>query len=187
LIDALHSLIAATEVFHSFIVAVVLSLTTAGLLFVFRSKVKLIWGSTSLSVHNFPLNEDGQNAFIATEKFYVQNTGTKPAKDIELVLSAIPSSYRLWSPRMHEPRALSNGNFAISIPSMAPGELLIIDVIDIDRRNISLLSVNCPDTLSQHVEFAPQRQFGRAMTALIGYLMLAGLVGSIYLPIAYFF
>jgi hypothetical protein len=168
---------------HEFIVSVAIALATAFLIWLFRAKVKLLWGSTSTSYHTFRLGENGQNIAIWTEKFYVQNTGRKPASSIEIVFSDSLTSFNLWPPRDHSQKTLDNGNYVIAVPSLAPGELLIVDMIDIDLRSPKLLSVNCPDSLSRQVDFVAQRQFGRVVTTVVAYLMISGAVGTIYLLI----
>jgi hypothetical protein len=97
------------------------------------------------------------------------------------VFSAAPTSYNLWSPRDHNRKFLENGNFVVHVPSLAPKELLIVDMIDLNPNAPRLLAVNCPDNLSWRVEFAPIRQFGFWVNSLIAYFMLAGLIGTIYL------
>ena len=93
----------------------------------------------------------------------------------------IPSSYTLWSPREHTSNPLEGGGFSIKTPTLAPLELLIVDTIDIDRCNLHLVAVNCPDALAKPVQFLAQRKYGKLFTVFVGYLMFAGLMGSIYL------
>ncbi|WP_143042814.1 hypothetical protein [Paracoccus alkenifer] len=142
--------------------------------------MKLIWGSTSANYHSFAINEHNKVS-IWTEKFFVQNSGRKAASKIEIVFSDSLTSYNLWTPRDHKSKRSDNGNFVIQVPSLAPGELLIVDVIDVDMRSPKLLTVNCPDALSEEVQFAAMRQFGWLMQSLIVYLILAGFLGSVYL------
>ncbi|MEC7764584.1 MAG: hypothetical protein VX874_21955 [Pseudomonadota bacterium] len=165
---------------RQFLGAILLSLTTAGLLALFRPKVRIIWGSTSLSAHSFSVDPSQPPIGVATEKLYVQNYGKKPAKDVELVLNDRPSSYKLYTQREHVSKQLDDGSFIIRIPSLAPRELLIVDTVDIHLRGARLVAVNCPDTITKEVSFLPQRQFGRPMYALVLFLMVAGIVGTFY-------
>lgn len=180
MIEVLAQFWEASKPAHQFVGAVTLSLTTAGLLAIFRPKVKLIWGSTSVNAHSFKISDEGDPIFVWTEKLYVQNTGRKAASKVDVILNDIPSSYSLWPPREHTRRPLEGGGFLISIPYLAPKELLIVDTIDIDRKNLHLVTVNSPDTLSQSVKFLPQRQFGSIFNVIVGYLMFSGLVGTLY-------
>ncbi|WP_299413215.1 hypothetical protein [uncultured Sulfitobacter sp.] len=168
------------EPVHQFLSAVAISLVTALLVAMFQPRVKITWGSTNMSFHKFKLDPENEPIVISTEKLFIQNTGRKAAAGIELILNDIPSSYTIWSPREHTSKALEKGGFSILIPTLAPRELLIVDLIDIDRRNLQLIAVNCPDTLTKQVRFLAQRQFGTPVNAAVAYLMFAGFVGTIY-------
>ncbi|NVO57865.1 hypothetical protein HW561_18870 [Rhodobacteraceae bacterium B1Z28] len=168
---------------QEFILALVLALLTSFILWLFRAKAKLIWGSTSTSFHSFQLDKESPPEAIWTEKFYVQNTGRSAASNIEIVFSEPPTSYSLWSPREHSKVILENQTFVLRIPSLAPAELLIVDVVDIHARSVRLLSVNCPDSLAKEVPFLPMRQFGSVFNGFVLYLMFAGLVGTLYLAL----
>ena len=169
--------------FQDFLTAILLSLVTAFLLSLFRPRVKLIWGSTSLNFHRFKMSNEGGPIQVTTEKLFVQNMGKKAATNVELVLSDMPTSYTLWTPREHKKGLLDGGGFFIKFESLAPSELLIVDTIDVDLRNPRLVAVNCPEAISKRVEFLPQRQFGKLILGTIGYLMIAGLVGTMYLAL----
>ena len=183
LLEAWNSLAA----FYEFFSALILSLATAAIIALFRPKVKLTWGSTSLSFHTFKVHEDGEPISVSTEKLYVQNVGKRSAHNIELILTAKPTSYTLWQPREHSAKMIDNGRFAISVPSLAPKELLIIDLIDIDLLQPKLMAVNCPDVIADEVEFLAQRKFGWMFNSIIIYLMFAGLVGTLYLFVSILF
>ena len=172
---------------HEFILAILLTLFTAIPLYFLRPKVKLTWGSTSISLHKFNLSEEDQPVAISTEKIYVQNVGKKAATDVELILNDVPTSYTLWSPREHSSAPMEGGGYSIKIPSLAPMELLIVDIIDIDRRGLRLLAVNCPEALTQPVNFGVQRKFGIWVTGIVFYLMTAGAIGTIYLLLKLYF
>ena len=183
MIEAILAVWGKLGAFQEFVSAVGLALVTAFALWLFRAKVKLVWGSTSANFHQFKLSEEGNLISIWTEKFFIQNLGRKAASRVEIVFSERLTSYNLWPPRDHSAKVLENGEFVIAVPSVAPRELLIVDMIDIDSRSPKLLSVNCPDALTQPVSFMVTRQFGNLINAFIAYLMLAGLVGSIYLAL----
>lgn len=172
------------EGIHEFIIAILLTLATSFLLWLFRAKVKVIYGSTSNNYHQFKLSSEGQVISVWTEKFYVQNIGKAHASNIEIVFSSKPSGFNLWSPRTHSSETLENGNFVISVPSLAASDLLIVDMIDVEMNGPKLLAVNCPDAIAQEVEFQPIRQFGKVFYTLILYLMIAGLIGTFYLALS---
>ncbi|MBL4874614.1 MAG: hypothetical protein JKY41_14825 [Rhodobacteraceae bacterium] len=164
-----------------FLLAIALSALSALLIWFFRARVRIIWGSTNFSFHNFHIDPEKDPIAIGSEKFFVQNIGRKPASSIELVFSEEPTSYNLWPQRDHSSTALKNGGYAIQISSLAPHELLIVDIIDIDLKGPKLISVNCPDVMTNEVRFQVLRQFGKPVNFIVGYLMASGLVGTIYL------
>ncbi len=180
MIELLQDLWVYFEPIHELLLAVSIALIITYVRWLFRAKVEIIWGSTSLSYHNFKLTEDGAPIAVSTEKLYVQNVGKKPASNIELILTDIPTSYTLWSPRDHQSKAMAGGGFSITVPSLASSELLIVDVIDIDSRNPKLLSVNCPDAIPKVVQYEAQRQFGKYLEAIAAFLMFVGLIACIY-------
>jgi hypothetical protein len=184
--DVLSDFWLLLEPAHEFIYSVGLAAVTALLFWLFRAQVKVIWGRTSLNFHNFVIAGDSEPVHVATQKFFVQNLGRRATSSIEIVFSAAPTSYNLWPPRDHRKTTLDNGQFSLNIPSIAPGELIIIDTVDIELGDPRILSVNCPDTISSQVDFVAQRKFARWVYALVAYLMLAGLVGTAYLALNLF-
>lgn len=164
-----------------FLLAVTISMVTAALLWLFRARVKIIWGSTTFNYHNFRLKPDAAPISISTEKYFVQNVGRKPASSIEMVFSSVPTSYTLWPPMGHTSKLAPNGSFHLHVPSLAPFQLLIVDAIDIGLNNPKIIAVNCPDAITKPVQFRPQRQFGLGVTILVGFLMISGLIGVVYL------
>ncbi|WER08981.1 hypothetical protein PUH89_17005 [Rhodobacter capsulatus] len=176
---------AQLEPAHEFLTSIALSLLTTFALWLFSARVVIVWGSASTNYHFFDLAPErgGGKASIWAEKFYIQNTGRKSANNIELVFSDAPSSYSLWAKRDHTSNVLPGGGLSIKVPSLAPRELLIVDMIDIDNKSVRLLSVNCPDVLARQVPFVPTRQFGPLFNILIGILMFAGLIAAFYVLI----
>jgi hypothetical protein len=117
---------------------------------------------------------------VWTEKFYVQNIGRKPAHNVEIVFNMIPTSYNLFPTRDHQKIFLENGFFSLKLPAVAPSELVVIDIIDLDARNFRLESVSCADVIAREVDFLPTRQFGSFFNFVVGYLLLAGFLGTVY-------
>lgn len=173
----------ATEPLHKFISALILSGLTAYMLWFFRAKVSLVWGTTSTNYHRFSAKSaDGHQIPIDvwTEKFFIQNVGRKPALSVEIVLSAPPTSHNLWPPRDHSVNILYDGVTSVKIPTIAPRELIILDIIDVNLRQVRILSVNCQDSLSRQVNFQTVRRYGNITNFIIVSLMSMGLVGCVY-------
>jgi len=67
------------------------------------------------------------------------------------------------------------------VPSIANKELLIVDVIDVNRIKVDFMSVNCPDDIPKEVEFFSIRRFGRSVYALVYFLMALGFFATVYI------
>ena len=182
----LNDLSSALEPWREEVISVFLTLLSTFLLWLFRAKVKLTWGSTSVNAHVFKYGETESKVSVWTEKFYVHNIGKKAAYNIELVFSSVMTSYIVWPPRELQSSLQENGSYIIKVPSLAASELLVVDVIDVTGASPKLLTVNCPDAIASEVKFRPQRQFARSVNWLVSYLMLAGLFASIYAAVNLF-
>ncbi|NNE87182.1 MAG: hypothetical protein HKN27_03820 [Silicimonas sp.] len=178
--DTLVALWADIEPAKEFILSVLVTLLTTFLLWLFRARVNLTYGSASTNFHSFRLSPEGEQISVWTEKFYFQNIGRKPAREVEIVFNMIPTSYNMFPTRDHQVSQLGNGFFSIKVPSIAPNELVVIDIIDIGGRELNLQSVNCPDAIANEVKFLPTRQYGKLFEALVCYLLIAGFFASVY-------
>ncbi len=172
---------------QNLILSVLISLIVAFILWLFRARVVITWGLTSVNVHHFRVPESDLLKPMSTQKFFIHNAGRKPASSVEIVLSAEPTSYSLAPNRDHQRNTLPDGQYSIKVPTIAPKELLIVDLLDLDLRAPRLISVNCPEALAKQVNFLSQRQYPKTLTWLVAYLMSAGLIGTIYLALQLFF
>ncbi|WP_290774717.1 hypothetical protein [Hoeflea sp.] len=122
-----------------------------------------------------------------TEKYYVQNTGKKTAHNTEIVMSFRPDDVSLYEPRDHKESVNPNGKFIVSIPSVSPGELLIMDVVYINKRAASVESVKCDEALSKQVRFVNNRRYGPLFNFsvislfFLGIAFLVQIIGQIIL------
>ncbi len=165
--------------------AILIALTTSAILWLFRARVKIVYGSTNWNYHQIPPSEpDLPELHVSSEKFYVQNMGRNRAEKVEIVFSSQPYSYQIFPTRDHARNNLPEGSFNIVIPSLAPGELVILDVLSTGLK-CEVLSVNSPDCIPNQVFFRPQRVYSQFVLALVGYLMFAGFVGSIWLVLKF--
>ena len=166
---------------QDFLLSVLIGVAITFVVWLFRAKVVITWGRTSLNFHKFREPSSDLEKPMSTQKFFIHNSGRKPASTVELVLSAEPTSYSLTPNRAHERSRLPDGHYSLKIPSVAPKELLVVDLLGLDLRGPQLLSVNCPDVLTKQVNFISQRQYPYFLYWLVFYLMSAGLIGTVYL------
>ncbi|WP_433989956.1 hypothetical protein SuNHUV7_10370 (plasmid) [Pseudoseohaeicola sp. NH-UV-7] len=135
-----------------------ITLVGALLFYLFRAKVKLIYGRANNSLNNItvPNEEDPEkhsSTEIYIEKYFLQNTGKKPATNVEFVLSSFPTDISVFQPRNEKYLRVAKGNCLISIPQMAPKELVVIDCAYINQKAAWVTSVKCAECLGTEVPF----------------------------------
>ncbi len=171
------------EALISFIGAIAASLLTIWM----RPRVKLIYGraNNSLNVISVPKepSDPTESDIVApvtqteiyVEKFYLQNIGKGVATQVEFVLSAFPADIRVWQPRVAEYRNVEKGNCLISIPRIAPSELVVIDCVYLNQRAAFVASVKCAECLGQEVQFSVQRSWPTWFERFAQFLVLCGI------------
>jgi len=161
------------------------------ILYLFRPKVKLIFGraNNSRNVISVPTSdEDGiqHQTEIYVEKYFLQNTGRKPATNVEFVLSSFPTDVSVHQPRDVQYKSVEKGNCLIQIPQIAPWELVIIDCAYINQRAAWVTSVKCAEALGHEVRFWTVRQFSNwfnwcfLILAVFGIAMIFQIIFSIF-------
>jgi hypothetical protein len=168
------------------------TLIAALLLWLFRSKVKLIYGRANNSINHvtIPDPKDEKNASsieIYVEKFFLQNLGWKPANDVEFVLSAFPTDINVWQPRDVEFKRVAKGDCLVKIPCIAPKELVIIDCVYLNMRAAYVTSVKCSEALGKEVPFQTFRQYPAWVNWLFAALLFFGAAFCFQLAFSLFF
>lgn len=171
--SSLQQLWALIDPFKGELLALALTLAGGLVTFLLRARVRLIWGRSNNSLHMLPAGE--KRVEIYAEKFYLQNTGRKPATNVEFVLSYKPDDLSVWQPRQYAEVTNPDGSLVVQIPFIAPYELVIVDVVYIDKVAAAVQSVKCQDTVAKNVPFVTQRQFGSAFNMIALILFLLGI------------
>jgi hypothetical protein len=159
------------------IVSLGFTLLGALIFWMFRTKVKLIWGRSNNSIHFLQSND--AKTEIYCEKYFIQNAGRKPATDVQFVMSYKPDDFSVFPARKYEVTTNPEGHYIAKLPFIAPGELIIVDVVYIQKRAASVESVICSEAIGKSVQFVTNRNFGMMfnLTAiLIFFLGIAFLV-----------
>lgn len=176
----LISIWAALEPVHDNLIGLGFTLFAALIFYVFRAKVSLIYGraNNSLNVINVPHENDPEKnstTEVYIEKFFLQNTGRKPANDVDFVLSEFPTDISVFQPRDVKYISVEKGNCLVSIPRIAPGEPVIIDCAYINRRASSVRSVKCAEAIGKEVPFWTLRRYSTAFNYVSLFLMVLGM------------
>ncbi|NOR30774.1 MAG: hypothetical protein GQ539_06725 [Sulfitobacter sp.] len=175
----LEDLWGAFSEFQSNIVGLGFTLAATLIIYMFRSKVKLIYGraNNSRNVVFTPHVEDSSQSStneIYVEKFFLQNVGRKTATGVEFVLSSTPSDISIFQPRESEIKIVEKGNCLIKIPQIAPNELVVIDCLYINQRAAWINSVKCAECLASEVAFWTVRRFSNSFNWSAAALFLLG-------------
>jgi hypothetical protein len=147
-----------------------------------QPRVNLIWGQSNNSLHNYRL-DNGTKIEIYCQKYFLQNTGRVAAHEVEFVLSWAPDDLRVWQPRDHVELNLRDGQRLVRIPFISPQELVIIDVVWLDKRAAFVESVKCVEGLGRQVRFVTQRDFGKKVGIMAFILMVLGVAFVLSLAI----
>lgn len=143
-------------------------------------KVRLRYGRANNSFHKLVVDVDGNEAGIYCEKHYVQNVGSKPATDVEVVFSTTPTGISTYPALKYTTGVNPEGAFLVEIPKIPPKELIVIDTIHVNSETAELKSVRSNETTGKLLRFVVQRQFGWKMQTLVAIVMLAGLYSLVF-------
>ena len=154
------------------VIAACLSIVVPMMAYYLQPSVKLRWGRANVSYHDMKKAKDPLN--LCVEKYYLQNSGRKPAHNVEFVFNYEPEEVSVWEPRNYTPSKTPEGNHVLNIPQIAPKEFIIIDTIYVNRQPAIIVSVKCADCVGKQVNFRVQRYFGKWFEFVAGALFLFG-------------
>jgi hypothetical protein len=156
---------------------VAFALTTVGgiVAYLFRSRVKLIWGSTNNSYHRVS-TPDGGTANIYAEEFYIRNSGRKPAEKVDVVFAKQPTEISVFPSREHDRAVLQDGCFKLTIPYVSPSELVIVDTLDINATPSELRFVTCPQAAGKRVAWWVTRRLPMWVNVLMFLVCFTGMI-----------
>lgn len=146
-----------------------------------RVRAKLIYGRANNSRNVvFSPGNDESGAKIANEiyveKYFIQNVGKATATNVEFVLSSKPTDVSIYPPTTIKEQFVGHGEWHISIPQIAPSELIIVTCLYLNQKAAWVTSLKSAETVGNEVQFLTQRQYGRVFTTFVAILMFAGLV-----------
>jgi hypothetical protein len=154
----------------------------------FRSKATLILGNP----HKFffivqqPLKDmegkliaDRQNA--CTSSYVIQNTGSEPAKNVELVFNWKPMCVNIWPSRHYEEHIEADGRYALIFASLAPSELIGLELLVVNANMPDLITARSEQCIAKQVEMSPAPVVKVWKKRLAIVLLVLGASTSIYI------
>ena len=169
--------------YHVVIVSTAITLLLAGITALLRPKVKLIWGQANNSYHL--LKGEKSNDAVYCEKHYLQNLGRKTAIGVEFIYHHAPTEVSVWQARAYDKKLTPEGQFMITIPQIAPKELVIIDSIYVNKVQADIVSVKNGDSIGRGVNFVVNRRLSKWFLALLWALLFMGAVSLVSLVIRF--
>ena len=138
----------------------------------FRPVVKIVWGRSNNSIHFVP--GEYKKIEIHTEKYFIQNIGRKSASDIEFVMSYKPDDMSVYPARHYVEKTNPQDHHIIYIPFISKGELIIIDMVYINKRAAIIESVKCIENIGKQVEFQTVRKFSKYFERTVLLILILG-------------
>ncbi len=166
--------------YSSEIVSAFLAVMVAILLNFLRPKVSLIWGQANHSWHPIPIEEN--TAHVIAEKNFVQNLGRAPASSVEIIYQSAPTKLLIFPSRDYKTSTNPDGLYVVTLPYVAPKELIVLDGIFINKQLGNILSVKCKEKAGKKVNFWVLRKFPTWFYIVIWICLLFGFANFLIIP-----
>ena len=191
MIDRFLEVWATLALAHDHLIGFAFTLLAALIFYGLRARVSLIFGRASNSFNTIHVSneenpEKSSSTDIYIEKYFLQNTGKKPATDVEFVLSDFPSDIAVFEPRDVKYINVERGSCLILIPRIAPGELLVINCAHINKNAARVTSVKCAEALGKEVPFWTLRRFPSYIYFGVWVLMFFGAASLVQIAFGLF-
>lgn len=120
---------------------------------------------------------------VTTNSFIIRNAGRETATKIELVFNWKPMCLNLWPVRHYEEHVEPDNRYVLIFDSLAPNEVLGVEVLSVNRELPSLITVRSAQCLAKHITMYPQPVLSTATRNAVIVLMTLGLAAAVYLTI----
>lgn len=156
----------------------------------FKAKAKLILATP----HSFtflvqePLRGAQGNVIqptqtVRTVSYLLKNTGSEPAKNVELVFNWKPLCINIW-PSRHITEHVENDNrYVVIFESLAPNEFVGFELLAVNNDAPALITARSEQCVAKSVEMYPQQVIKPWLSRILGILLLAGIGAVIYLAL----
>jgi hypothetical protein len=177
--------------FQREIASLVIALLTTWILFLFRTRVELVWSSPHS--WNFlitppppPEGEPPAPAFnVYTAAIFVQNRGRIPATDIELTFNWQPPNFNVWPLRPYETHRSPDGRFTIRLPNLAPKENFQVEMLG-NGPLPALVTVRSKESVGKPRTMIPTLTDEKSIYYTRNTLIVLGMAAVVYLTIKFF-
>jgi hypothetical protein len=110
----------------------------------------------------------------------VSNIGRSTAKNVEIVFNWKPAFVNVWPLRHFATRDAPDGRHSIVLESLAPKEVFV-ELLAINQELPNICNVRSEQTESVEKRMIPQIVHAPWLLGLVGWLLVAGSIGTVYL------
>lgn len=152
----------------------------------FRAKARLILATP----HAFtflvqePLRDHDGNVVnptqtVKTVSYLLKNTGSEPAKSVELVFNWKPRCINIWPSRHTTEYIEADNRYVVMFDSLAPDEFVGFELLAINADTPNLIAARSEQCVAEPVEMYPQPIIKPWLARLLGLLVLIG-IGTVF-------
>jgi hypothetical protein len=120
---------------------------------------------------------------VSTSSFMIRNAGRESATKVELVFNWEPMCLNLWPVRHYIQHTEPDKRHVLIFDSLAPGELLGIEVLSVNTDLPPLVTVRSAECVAQNINMYPQPVVSNTKRISGTILMALGLAVAVYLGI----
>ena len=113
-----------------------------------------------------------------------RNSGRAPASDVEIVLNYKPHHINFFPQRTHEVRISPDGRYILAMPSLAPKEILLMDLLCVGGENPIIVNFRCKEQVAKQIETISQIKYPKYVNYIAATLMFLGVAAAIYILIS---
>jgi hypothetical protein len=117
---------------------------------------------------------------IHTAAVGVTNAGLETAKNVEVVFNWKPMFLNVWPVRAYEERPSAHDTYSLLIPSLAPGEAVVINLVSINAGLPGLATVRCDEATAVQKNMTLQEVHPRWKLMLVAWFIIAGAAATGY-------
>ncbi|NVE93373.1 hypothetical protein [Altererythrobacter lutimaris] len=154
---------------------------------IFRLKAKLFYSIRHAS--SYPVEEplhdkDGKviqkMQVVHTASIVAENTGLQPATDVEFTFNWKPPIFTVYPGRAFEASTTGMGRWSLTLPSLAPKEVFVIEIMSINQELPMLTAVRSREVEGKAIAMIPQRAVSPWLVRLEIMLSLIGIGTCMY-------
>jgi len=120
---------------------------------------------------------------VYTKSYVLINAGRVTSTNIEIVFNWRPMCINMWPIRSHSERIENDNRCILMFNSIAPGEILGLEILDINRQLPDLVSARCDQCIAHNVVMYPQPVVSNLTRFVCALLLALGLGAGVYIVI----